>query len=98
MSLLLPALPFGDEQLFPWLIPPRGPFGPDGAGLGGATDDVDEALVEAENRLLAAFSDDRGEGFRFPQGEGESDVLPDAAEVPCRDSGPPLREADEADL
>ena len=84
--------------VFPGLIPPRGPFGPDGAGLWGATDDDDEALVEAENLLLAAFSDDRREGFRFPQGEGESDVLPDAAEVPCWDPEPPLREVDVADL
>ena len=78
--------------------PPRGPFGSDGAGLGGATDDDDEALVEAENHLLAAFSDDRGEGLRFPRDEGESDVLPEAAEVPCRDPESPLREADVADL
>ena len=85
------------RAVFPWLKPPRGPFGSDGAGLGGAADD-DEALVEAEHRLLAAFSDDRGEGLRFPRDEGEPDVLPEAAEVPCRDPESPLREADVADL
>ena len=86
------------RAVFPRLIPPRGPFGSDGAGLGGATDEVDGALVEAEYRLLAAFSDDRGEGLRFPRDEGESDVLPEATEVPCRDPESPLREADVADL
>ena len=79
----------------PGLPPPRGPFGQDGAGLAGATDDDDvEALVEAEHLLLDAFSDVRGDGFRFPQGDGESDALPDAAGVPFWDPGPPLREVD----
>ena len=83
----------------PGLPPPRGPFGQDGAGLAGTADDDDvETLVEAERLLLDALSDVRGDGFRFPQGGGESDALPDAAEVPCRDSGPPLREVDVADL
>ena len=87
------------RAVLPGLPPPRGPFGQDGAGLEGATDDDDvEALVEAECLLLDAFSDDRGDGFRFPQGDGESDVLPDAAEVPCWDPEPPLREVDVAAL
>ena len=87
------------RAVFPGLPPPRGPFGQDGAGLVGATDDDDvEALVEAENRLLAAFSDDRGEGLRFPRDEGESDALPDAAKVPWWDPEPPLPEVDMAVL